>query len=172
MISAALLHMNKPFLVTVALTTGLWSISQKGCVPDSDLRPDTATPVVASPHLSDHSLPAQSESIRSALGYVGYSELSETPGQSLKKAAALLRKAADVLDKNELVAVQLIRQVIAILKHHVIPSLNRPDAVLVPIASPAAGLDQGSLSEAMVAQGLPPSLCTHQSPEEHSDSPI
>lgn len=63
------------------------------------------------------------------------SESTETPSESLKRASILLHRAANTLESNEATAVQLIRQVIAILKHQVIPSLLNQHAVLVPIGS-------------------------------------
>jgi len=60
-------------------------------------------------------------------------ESVETPSQSLKHASILLRRSAHALETNEVLAVQLIRQVISILKHQVIPSLLAPNSALVPV---------------------------------------
>jgi hypothetical protein len=65
------------------------------------------------------------------------------PRQSLNAAAVLLHKAADVLETDELSAVHLIRQVISVLKHPVIPSLMDSDATLVPITSPSRMTETG-----------------------------
>ena len=63
------------------------------------------------------------------------SESLKTPSQSLKHASILLRKAADALETNQVLAVQLIRQVISILKHQVVPSLLDSNSALAPIRS-------------------------------------
>ncbi len=62
-------------------------------------------------------------------------ESLETPSQSLKRASLLLSKAATTLENDEAMTVQLIRQVISILKNHVIPSLLDGKSRLVPIHS-------------------------------------
>lgn len=172
MIPAGPLRMNKSCLAIPVLAAGLWLLSQFGWFPESDPGPDTAAAVAAVPHVSDHDLRRRGAGLRPDLEPVGLAEVLHTPHQSLKRASTLLRRAADVLDENESLAVHLIRQVIALLKYHVIPSLNMPEATLVPIAAPDAGTAQGALSGAMVAPGLPNSPCTHQGSEEVSDSPI
>lgn len=50
-------------------------------------------------------------------------ESLETPSQSLKRASLLLSRAATTLEDDEAMTVQLIRQVISILKDQVIPPL-------------------------------------------------
>jgi len=95
-----------------------------------------------------------------------------TPRQSLKHAATLLRNAADVLDKNELLAVQLIRQVIAILKHHVIPSLKTPDAARISVFPPTTRDDHRALNAGTVVPRIPMSPCMHQGTEKRRDTPI
>jgi hypothetical protein len=65
----------------------------------------------------------------------------ETPSQSLKHASILLHKAANAIEKDNVLAVQLIRQVVSILKHQVIPSLIDQNSTLLPISS-LSGLDE------------------------------
>lgn len=72
-------------------------------------------------------------------------ESMETPSLSLKQASILLHRAANAIEKDDVLTVQLIRQVIAILKHHVIPSLLDRHSTLVPITwlsgLPEQGID-------------------------------
>ncbi|MDH4155643.1 MAG: hypothetical protein OEV01_17870 [Nitrospira sp.] len=70
-------------------------------------------------------------------------ESMETPSRSLKHASILLHRAANAIEKDNVLTVQLIRQVIAILKHQVIPSLLDHDSLLVPISSLSAVAEQG-----------------------------
>lgn len=67
----------------------------------------------------------------------------ETPSHSLKHASILLHRAASVIEKDDTLAVQLIRQVISILKHHVIPSLLDRNSTLLPISSLSGLAEQG-----------------------------
>ena len=80
-------------------------------------------------------------------------ESMETPSHSLKQASILLHRAANAIEKDDVLTVQLIRQVIAILKHHVIPSLLDRHSTLVPITwlsgLPEQGIDhEESMSHA------------------------
>jgi hypothetical protein len=172
MISAARLSINKLILVIPILAAGLWLLSQKGCVPDSDASPDPVTSSAGS-HLSGPDLGADAQRHRlNLLERVGHSGLSGTPRQSLRNAATLLRSAADILDRNELRAVQLIRQVIAILKHQVIPSLSTPEVALVPIVSPASNTTDRISGESLVVQPGPMTPCADRNSEGPDDSPI
>jgi hypothetical protein len=56
------------------------------------------------------------------------------------------------VDTDELLAVQLIRHVIAILKHRVIPSLLEPHNSLVPIGLPAEAAKEWMAGEKLVGQ--------------------
>ncbi len=77
-------------------------------------------------------------------------ESMETPSHSLKQASILLHRAADAIEKDDVMAVQLIRQVIAILKHHVIPSLLDRNARLVPIGWLSGSTEEGTDREESV----------------------
>lgn len=77
-------------------------------------------------------------------------ESMETPSHSLKQASILLHRAADAIEKDDVMAVQLIRQVIAILKHHVIPSLLDRNASLVPIGWLSVSTEEGTDREKSV----------------------
>lgn len=64
------------------------------------------------------------------------SESLKTPSQSLRHASLLLHRAASAIENNNVLAVQLIRGVISILKHQVIPSLlDEQHSVLLPTGS-------------------------------------
>jgi len=90
------------FLIIPILTIGFWLFTQKGCELTPDARP---TP---------------------ALAEAG-SQSSKPKSQSLQRASALLRQAADMVDKDDPLAVKLIRQAIAILKHEVMPGIDAQD---------------------------------------------
>ena len=90
------------FVLLPILTINFWFFAQKGC----ELTPN------ASP--------------TRALG-AEISEPSKTKSQSLDRASALLRQAADLVDKDNPLAVKLIRQAIAILKQEAMFGINAPD---------------------------------------------
>lgn len=120
-------------LILALLAVSLCLFLQNSWVSDREASRGPATSVLilavqddAVRYRQDHTVPIYIQDGKRA-------ESSGTPSQSLKYAATLLRKAADVLETNDIVAVQLIRQVISILKYQVIPSLVKPDAALVPI---------------------------------------
>lgn len=133
MTSVAQWSANTWALILALLAVSLWLFPQKSCVSDWEASPGPAMSVLV--------LAVQDDAVRYQQGHAvpiyikdrKLAESSGTPSQSLKHAATLLRKAADVLETNDIVAVQLIRQVISILKYQVIPSLVEPDAALVPI---------------------------------------
>lgn len=56
-------------------------------------------------------------------------------------AASLLLKAADILEMDEFMTVQFIRQVLSILKDEVIPSLIERDTAWGLIISPSTRTD-------------------------------
>jgi hypothetical protein len=123
-------------LLLVLPTLSLWLFLQKGCMPDREIRPGTAAFVVILAVQDDAGLYRLASVVPINIKDEKRAESSGTPSQSLRYASILLSRAADALETNEILAVQLIRQVISILKHHVIPSLVEPDAALVPIDSP------------------------------------
>ena len=89
-------------LIFPILTIGFWLFAQKSC----ELAPQ------ASP--------------TRALGEET-SQPSKPKTRSLERASALLRQAADMVDKDNPLAVKLIRQAIAILKQEVMPGIDGPD---------------------------------------------
>jgi hypothetical protein len=124
---------NNPVLIMALLVTSTWFF-QKGCVPNGEASPDPAMLVdlaVQDDTVSHRQAPAVAISIVKEKR----PESKKTPSQSLKHASLLLRKAADALETNQVLAVQLIRQVISILKHQVVPSLLDQNLALVPINS-------------------------------------
>lgn len=127
MIPATSLRHYRPALVIPLLVTGLWFFSHKGCAPAPDLKPTPALGVAATP------LPLTVPLVgypgnRGDMAVPGAPPSSGAAAKSLRRAADLLKRAATLLDKNEHLAVQLIRQAIAILKHEVIHALNAPEA--------------------------------------------
>lgn len=133
MTSLAQWSTNTWVLILVLLAVSLWLFLQKSCVSDREASLAPAMSVLA--------LAVQDSVVSRRQGHVvpiyikdgKRAESPETPSRSLKHAAALLGKAADVVETNDIAAVQLIRQVISILKYQVIPSLIEPDATSVPI---------------------------------------
>lgn len=93
---------RKLLLILPIFTIAFWLFAQKGC----ELTPN------ASP--------------TRALAEAG-SQPSKPKSRSLEQASALLRQAADMIDKNDPVAVKLIRQAIAILKQEIMPGMDTQD---------------------------------------------
>lgn len=139
MITATSLRHYRSALVIPLLATGFWLFSHKGCVPAPDLKPTPALAVAASPL----TLPlVEHPGNRGDVAGAGAPPASGDTAKSLTRAADLLKQAATLLDKNEHMAVQLIRQAIAILKHDVIHTLNTPEADKVSAAPAERLLDK------------------------------
>ena len=117
------------------LLSCLWLIVQQSCMGDREASLDSSSSLVRLAREDD----ALSDRHGSAVGITSKrgkeTESLETPSQSLKRASLLLSRAATTLEDDEAMAVQLIRQVISILKHQVIPSLLEGNSALVPIHS-------------------------------------
>jgi len=109
---------RKLFLILPILTIGCWLFAQKGC----ELTPN------ASP--------------TRALAEAG-SQPSKPKSRSLEQASALLRQAADMIDKNDPVAVKLIRQAIAILKREIMPGMDTEDYTRVSMPSARRLIETG-----------------------------
>lgn len=126
---------RKFLLVIPVLAMGFWLFAEKGCVATPD-----ASPVLGSTTTgAEQPLHAVSmgprQSSRSATD-LSLDRPSESKSRSIKRASILLRKASEILGKDERLAVRFIRQAIAILKHEVIADLDGPeyDRVSVPSA--------------------------------------
>lgn len=137
MIPAIQLLMNTRIVVLALFVSGLWFLSPKGYTQDRESSSDPAMSVTAR---TEQGVPISIEDGRQT-------ESLRLSHQALKHAASLLQKAADVLETDEIVAVQLIRQVIAILKYQVIPSLIEPDTALAPIIPLSNKTGKGTASE-------------------------
>lgn len=134
------------------LAVGLWLFFQEGGVHDLETRlgPPMSVVVFAG---QDGTIPLQQgQAARINAKTEQRSESIETPSQSLRRASILLHRAANTLESSEATAVQLIRQVIAILKHQVIPSLLDQHAVWVPIGSLSGLGGQGNDDEKAIPQ--------------------
>ncbi|MDP2381489.1 MAG: hypothetical protein Q8N00_01660 [Nitrospirota bacterium] len=105
-------------LITPLLVIGVWLFSQKGCKPTPDISSLPASAYATSQLAQTTAFPPTHQSIAPA---------SHATSLSLTRAAALLRHAADILDKDEHQAMRFIRQAIAILKRVIIPGINAPD---------------------------------------------
>lgn len=151
MIPDIALPIHQRTLVLVLLAIGSLLLTQKGCVPDREIDPRPALSVATLTEQCDSGMDATGLGIPISIKDDTQTESLQTPHQSLKNAAVLLSRAADVLDTDQLVAVQLIRQVIAILKHRVIASLIEHDSSLLPIRSPSNMTDNEVIDEKRIA---------------------
>lgn len=134
---------SRGLILISTLAVGLWLVlQQKGCewVPQP---PSVHASMAASGRMS---LPFSTDATIDDMDMkVIRDRPPQDPGtqgtraRSLKRAGILLQKAAGLLDKNERVAFQLIRQAIAILKHDVVHALGPPEHDRVSLA-PEAGL--------------------------------
>ena len=115
--------LGKPLLIIAILATSVWLAAQKGCVPTPDVAPK---PVAFT---------LQEEGPALIQAHRSFTHSSEPKSRSLKQASALLRHAADLVDKNDRLAIRLIRQAIAILKHEAIPGIDLPDHERVSMQS-------------------------------------
>lgn len=123
MIATTTSVLGRPLLIISILATSVWLVAQKGCVLTPDVTPKPVTFAIRG---GEPALIQVHQSI---------TQSSEPKSRSLKQASALLRHAADMLDKNDRRAVRLIRQAIAILKHEVIPGIDLPDHERVAMQS-------------------------------------
>lgn len=125
-----------PFFMGPVLVMGLWLFPQEECnrCPEGSFRHALAE---TGPQRQD----LVTESLNRAEPVLPRDSFRQPPDpkvRSLQRASALLRQAADVLDKdkNERLAVRFVREAIGILKHEVIPWNDAPDydRVLLPLA--------------------------------------
>lgn len=116
--------LGKPLLIIAILATSVWLAAQKGCVPTPEVAPK---PVTFTMREEGPALIQQA--------HQSFAQSWEPKSRSLKQASALLRQAADMLNKDDPLAVQLIRQAIAILKHEVNPGIDAPDYERVSMPS-------------------------------------
>lgn len=112
-----------------------WFFLQADCVTDREASTDPAMSIVILTAQGDSVIQQHDRAIPISTKKEERSDSRETPSHSLKHASILLHRAANVIEKDDALAVQLIRQVIAILKHQVIPSLLDHHSSLVPIHS-------------------------------------
>lgn len=109
-------NFRKLFLILPIFTIGFWLFAQKEC----ELTPNPS--------------PTR------ALAEAG-SQSPEPKIRSLHRASALLRQAADMVEKDNPLAVRLIRQAIAILKHEVMSGIDAQDYDRISMPS-APGLNE------------------------------
>jgi hypothetical protein len=105
---------------------GFWLFAEKGCVatPAASSVLGSTTTGAEQPLHAVSMGPRQSS--RSATD-LSLDRPSESKSRSIKRASILLRKASEILGKDERLAVRFIRQAIAILKHEAIIGLEGPD---------------------------------------------
>ncbi len=121
-------------VIGALLAAGAWLFLQEGCVPDREVSAGSAMSVVLAVQ-DDSVLHRHGQTTPISIRKEDRSGSMETPSQSLKHASILLHKAANAIEKDNVLAVQLIRQVVSILKHQVIPSLIDQNSTLLPISS-------------------------------------
>lgn len=147
------------FLVIPALAIGFWFFAQKGCVATPDDSPALASTATDAPRQLRPTTGSQASEQSSILETeVSLGQPSESKSRSIKRAAILLRKASEILGKDERLAVRFIRQAIAILKHEVITERESPDydRVSIPSADGDGTDETGLLSKGMrCSDGVP-----------------
>lgn len=124
---------NKRVLIIGLLVTNLWFFFQDGGGLAQEVGPCSMVAAAAVMEQYDCGLHQRSQAVPINIKKEKRAESFKTPSQSLMHASILLRRSAHALEMNEVLAVQLLRQVISILKHQVIPSLLAPNSALVPI---------------------------------------
>jgi hypothetical protein len=124
---------NKRVLILGLLVANLWFFFQDVCGLAQEVGPCSMESAAAVMEQYGCGLHQRSQAFPINIKKEKRAVSVETPSQSLKHASILLRRSAHALETNEVLAVQLIRQVISILKHQVIPSLLTPNSSLVPI---------------------------------------
>jgi len=115
--------LGKPLLIIAILATSVWLAAQKGCVPTPDVAPKPVAFTI------------REEGPALIQAHQSFTQSSEPKSRALKQASALLRHAADLVDKNDRLAIRLIRQAIALLKHDVNPGIELPDHERVSMQS-------------------------------------
>ena len=131
--------MCRRFLIVPVLTAVCWFISQKGCELAPDVSPARTFAGVATSTSQPVTVSAEKGEPAPPRAPYAKSLSSEAKNLSLRHAGELLRKAATALDKNERVAIRLILQAIAILKHELMQGIDEPDYDYVsrqPASSP------------------------------------
>lgn len=153
---------NNRVLMFALFLAGAWFFLQAESVTDREASTSSGVSVVvlamqdaAAPRLQGLPIPNSTKKHNR-------DDAMETPSHWLKQASILLHRAANAIEKDDALAVQLIRQVIAILKHHVIPSLLDRHSTLVPIGWFSGLMEEGmDREESMTQAGQ--SLFRHES---------
>lgn len=147
------------FLIIPVLAIGFWLLAEKGCVGAPAASPVLASMAIDAPQQLRPATGSQASGQSSILETdVSLDQPSESRSRSIKRAASLLRKASEILGKDERLAVRLIRQAIAILKHEAITGLEGPDYDRV--SNPSA--DGDGTDEVRLLEKTP--RCSHDIP--------
>lgn len=150
---------KRVFMLAVASS---WFFLQADCVADHEANTGSGVSVVVFAMQDDKASRLQGLPILNSTKRNNRADSMERPSRSLKHASILLHRAADAIEKDNVQAVQLIRQVISILKHHVIPELLDHNSTLVPINSRSGVAELGmDREESMSHAGQ--SLFRHES---------
>ncbi|MFO0698319.1 MAG: hypothetical protein U0236_03745 [Nitrospira sp.] len=144
--------MNRSTRILALVAASLGLIVQTGCVPDREIHGGLDASVITRTEPGTPPQHPKGHGISISIKDETEAESPGTPRRSLKNASALLGRAAEVVDTDELLAVQLIRHVIAILKYKVIPSLMEPNTSLVPIGSPSEAGEEAMAGGEAVTQ--------------------
>lgn len=124
---------NKRDLMLALFLASAWFFLQAESVTDREINTNSGVSVIVLARQDDAAPRLQGLPTPNSTKKHNRAESMETPSHSLKQASILLHRAANAIEKDDALAVQLIRQVITILKHHVIPSLLDRHSTLVPI---------------------------------------
>lgn len=147
MITCTISFCRRFFLIMPVLAIVFWLLAEKGCEGTPAASPVLASMAIDAPQQLRPSTGSQASGQSSILETdVSLAQPSESKSRSIKRAAILLRKASEILGKDERLAVRFIRQAIAILKHEVIAGLDGPeyDRVSLP-STDGDGTDEAGL---------------------------
>ncbi len=153
---------NKRVLILALFVAISWFFLQTGSVTDHETSTDLGGFVVVLAMQDDTAPRLQGLPIPNSTRRDNRADSTETPSRSLKHASILLHRAANAIDKDHVLAVQLIREVISILRYQVIPALLDHNSTLVPIRSLPRVLEQG-MNRGESMSHASQSLCQHES---------
>lgn len=135
---------RRSFLMIPVLATGFWLFSQKGCELTPDSSPTLALADGGPEPFFQESFPIRRGELALDLDNQSIASASKPKSRSLKRATALLRQAADMIEKNERLAVQFLRQATAILRHEFTHRIDAPD--FDQVSERSGALRNGALS--------------------------
>ncbi|OQW30046.1 MAG: hypothetical protein A4E19_10830 [Nitrospira sp. SG-bin1] len=126
---------NKRAPILALSVVSCWFFFQGVCAADREVGTGLATSAVVRAMQDDAVVHRYDQALLVNIKKDNRPSSTETPSQSLKYASLLLHRASNAVEKDNALAVQLIRQAVSILKYQVIPSLANQHSTLLPIGS-------------------------------------